>query len=133
MTKQRTDRLNSLLKEVISEVIMREVKNPSLNEFITITHVSITKDLRHAKVYVSVIGAAEHKKKSVEILQQSAGYIATMASKKVVMRYFPALTFILDDSVDKQFRIEEVLKKIHEEEAERHDDPACPSEHSTEV
>lgn len=113
--KQRTERLNSLLKEVISEVIRDDVRNPNVHELFTVTRVEITKDLHYAKVYVSVIGTQEDREKTIDALQSAAGFIATHASKKVVMRYFPALTFKLDDSVDKHMRIDEILKKIQNE------------------
>lgn len=116
MAKQRTDRLNSLLKEVISEVIRLQVRHPGVHELITVMSVDISKDLRHAKVYVSVIGTPEDKKKTIEALQSAAGFIAVNASKKVVMRYFPELLFRLDESVDKHMRIEEVLEEIRKKE-----------------
>src|SRR5437588_8439094 len=109
MAKQRTDRLNSLLKEVISDVIRREVRNPKVNELVTVTRVDVTKDLHYAKVYISVIGTAEDKASTLVALQSAAGFIAVNASKKVVMRYFPALTFKIDDTVEKHMRIETLL------------------------
>lgn len=112
MAKQRTDRLNSLLKEVISEVIRRDVRNPHVNELLTVTRVDITKDLHYAKVYISVIGTPEEKANTLNALQSAAGFIAVNASKKVVMRYFPSLTFKLDDAVDKHMRIETLLNEI---------------------
>lgn len=119
MTVKRTDRLNSLLKEVISEVIFREVKNPHVNELLTVTHVEITKDLHHAKVYVSVIGSEQQKKDTIAALQSAAGFIAVTSSKKVTLRYFPTLTFKLDESVDKQMRIEMLLNQISAEKEAR--------------
>jgi ribosome-binding factor A len=119
MLKQRTDRLNSLLKEVISEVIRKEVRNPHINELMTVTRVDITKDLHYAKVYVSVIGNDEEKKQTIEALQSAAGFIAVNSSKKVVLRYFPTLTFKLDDTVDKQMRIEQLLHDIECEKKSR--------------
>lgn len=116
MAKQRIDRINSLLKEVIAEVIRRDVHNPHVNEFVTVTRVDVSKDLRHAKVYISIIGTEIEKKNSLEALQSAAGFIAITSSKKVILRFFPALRFILDDSVDKHMRIEELLKEIHTEE-----------------
>jgi len=115
---QRTTRLNSLLKEVISEVIRRDVRNPHVNELLTVTRVEITRDLHYAKVYISVIGTDAQKKETLNALETAAGFIAVNSSKKVTMRYFPALTFKLDDSVDKHMRIEELLGEIsHEREA----------------
>jgi ribosome-binding factor A len=122
MTKQRTDRLNSLLKEVISEVIRKDVRNPHVNELVTVTRVEITKDLHYAKVYISVIGTEAEKATTLEALQTAAGFIAVTASKKVVMRYFPALTFKLDDSVDQQMRIAKLLDEINTERSTREDD-----------
>jgi len=112
VAKRRTERLNSLLKEVISEVIRRNLKNPQISELITVTRVDITKDLRHAKVFISVITDKNDAQLTVDTLQSAAGRIGSIASKKVVMRYFPTLIFILDDSVDKHMRIEQILNKI---------------------
>lgn len=119
MPKQRTDRLNSLLKEVISEVIRRDVRNPHVNELVTVTRVDITKDLHYAKVYISVIGSSLDKDETLQALQTAAGFIAVNASKKVTMRYFPSLTFKLDDGVDKHMRIEKLLGEIRQEQNER--------------
>lgn len=116
---QRTDRLNSLLKEVISEVVQQDVRNPHVNHLLSITRVDITKDLHHAKVYISVIGTQEEKEETVKALQSAAGFIAVNSSKKVTMRYFPELTFKLDDSVDKHMRIDSLLNEISEERKAR--------------
>ena len=125
MTK-RTVRLNSLLKEVISEVIHRDLHHvPHVNEFVTITSVEITSDLSYAKVFVSVIGDQKQKKLAVQALQEKAGPIARMASKKVVMHHFPALTFEIDSGLEKQLHMEDVFSKLSQERERRplSDDP----------
>jgi ribosome-binding factor A len=81
--------------------------------------VEITPDLHYAKVYVSVIGIDSVKKETIAALQNAAGFIAVNASKQVVMRYFPSLTFKLDDSVDQHMRIEQLLSEISEERQSR--------------
>jgi ribosome-binding factor A len=128
MAVQRTDRLNSLLKEVISEVIKREVRNPHVTELVTVTRVHISKDLHYAKVYISVIGTEQEKQETLNALTSAAGFIAVQSAQKVVMRYFPELTFKLDDSVDKHMRIEELLSKISQERASR---PYLTDDHET--
>ncbi|MEN9343596.1 MAG: ribosome-binding factor [Chlamydiota bacterium] len=115
MTSKRIPRINSLLKEVISEVILREVRNPLVHSLITVTQVEVSGDLHHAKVHISVIGTDKEKKETIQALQSAAGFIAVHAAKKVVLRYFPALTFKLDTSVEKQIRIDSLLDKIQEE------------------
>lgn len=132
MVKQRINRLNSLLKEVISEVIKRDVRNPHVAEFITVTRVEITKDLHYAKVFVSVIGSEQQKAETLEALRSAAGFIAVNASQKVVMRYFPELTFKLDDSVDKHMHIEELLQKISKERESRQEGDGASSGKPTE-
>jgi len=119
MVKNRIARLNSLLKEVLSEVIRNDVRNPLVNRLFTVTDVAITKDLQHAKVSISVIGTQKEKDETIAALQSAAGFIAVLSSKKVVMRYFPALTFKLDTSIDSQMRVEELLNGIKQEQDAR--------------
>ncbi len=123
MVKNRIARLNSLLKEVLSEVIREDVRNPLVAKLFTVTGVDITNDLQHAKVYISVIGTDKEKEDTIKALQSAAGFIAILSSKKVVMRYFPELTFKLDTSVENQFRIDSLLNKIKQEQDLRNPPP----------
>ncbi len=115
----RIKKLNSLLKEVIAEVIQRDVRDPRIHTFTSITKVDLSNDLQHAKVFVSILATDKEKKETLEALQSAAGFIAVSASKKVVMRYFPVLIFKLDTSVEEHLRIEKVLEQIHEEQKSR--------------
>ena len=118
--KERTVRLNSLLQEVITEVIRRDFHHSAnIDEFIAITKVEITRDLAYAKVYVTVIGDDQKKRRSLEALQKASRKIAVLSSKKVVMRHFPLLDFILDEGLDKQLKMEELLLKISDERSRR--------------
>lgn len=121
MKSHRLLRLNSLLKEVISEVIFNDLKNPHLPRFVTITSVDITKDLRNATVLFSVIGKPEDEKKALEVLQQASKFIAVQSSKKVVLRYFPELRFKLDESSKHHMRIDAILKNLNLEQSQDHD------------
>jgi len=123
--RKRSVRLNSLLKEVLSEVINKEVRDPRLGQFVSVTSVDITNDLHHAKVFISVIGTPEEKKETIAALQSAAGFVAVLSSKKVVMRFFPALTFKLDESVDKFMAIDSLLGTINKEQKFR------PSSHES--
>lgn len=116
---RRLSRINSLLKEVISEIVTREVKNPNVGTLITITRVDTSADLHHAKVYVSVIGSDEDKIKTLEGLNSAAGFIAINASKEVSLRYFPALIFKVDDTAAHLDRIDQVLQEIQKEQRQR--------------
>lgn len=123
MKKNRLARVNSLLKEVIFEVIQKEVKNPHVNTFVTVTEVDTSADLHQAKVTISIIGTDAEKAKILEALRTAAGFIAVNASKKVKLRYFPNLIFKLDTSLDDHMKIQDILRDIEKERLSRpHDD-----------
>lgn len=119
MSSKRIKRLNSLLKEVISEVILKEVRHPEVSSLVTVTNVDISADLHYATVSVSVIGNDTDKEKTLKALQSASGFIGVQASKQVVMRYFPHLTFELDRSVEDHMKIDKILKDIKQEEKSR--------------
>ncbi|NGX37131.1 MAG: Ribosome-binding factor A [Chlamydiae bacterium] len=117
--RKRIKRLNSLLKEVLSEVIINEVKDPRMAPLVTVASVDISNDLHHAKVYISIIGSDIQRRDTLEALESAAGFIGISAAKKVVMRYFPVLTFKLDTTVEEQMKIDALIEKIHHEEDTR--------------
>lgn len=109
---KRIERLDSLLKKVISRVIIKEVQNPHISKLSSITKVEITKDLRLAKVYVSIIGTETEKKDTMKALKKSAGFIAVQAAKKISIKYFPSLSFKLDTSIEDYMKIDTILKEV---------------------
>jgi ribosome-binding factor A len=119
MKKNRIDRINSLLKEVLFDVIQKQVRNPNVNLFVSVTRVETSADLYHAKVYVSLIGTEAEKAKVLAALQSAAGFIAVQASKQVELRHFPSLTFRIDNAAEEHFRIEKILSEIEKERASR--------------
>jgi ribosome-binding factor A len=120
--KNRLAKVNSLLKEVIYEVIHREVKNPHVTTFVAVTEVDTSADLHHATVSVSLIAGELEKQKVLEALNSAAGFIAVHAAKKVQLRYFPELRFKLDTSLDEHMRIQKILGDIEKERASREHD-----------
>lgn len=119
MKKNRIDRINSLLREVISDVIQKQVKNPHVNLFVSVTRVDTTTDLYHAKVYISLIGTDVEKQNVLHALESAAGFIAVQASHQVEMRHFPTLSFKLDSSAEEHFKIEKLLSDIEKERQSR--------------
>jgi len=117
--KNRLERVNSLLKEVLFEVIQKEVKNPHVNTFVTVTRVETSPDLHHAKVFISLIAPEAEKPKIITALQSAAGFIAVKASDKVELRYFPQLTFHLDTGLEEHLKIQKILGQLEEERRSR--------------
>ena len=123
MKKNRLSRINSLLKEVIFEVIQREVRNPHVTTFVSVTRVDTSADLHHAKVYISMIGTDAEKAKVLAALQTAAGFIAVHAADKVEMRYFPNLIFKLDTAAEEHMKIQKILDDIEKERLSRPHEP----------
>ena len=119
MKKNRLARVNSLLKEVIFEVIQKEVRNPNVTTFVTVTEVDTSADLHHAKVMVSLICSEEEKAKVVTALNSAAGFIAVHAAKKVKLRYFPELSFKIDTTIEAHIKIQQILGDLEKERNSR--------------
>ena len=108
----RVNKIDSILLREISMIISREINDPKLG-FPTVTEVDVAPDLNTAKVYVSCLGKNYKKRDGLEVLRKSKGLIKRELSKSLKMRKIPDLTFIVDDTLDKADRIEEILKKDH--------------------
>ncbi|MCX5804838.1 MAG: 30S ribosome-binding factor RbfA [Proteobacteria bacterium] len=108
--RYRRLKLQDLLREEISLMIQRDIKDPGLG-FITILDVKMTEDLRYAKVFYSIYGNDEEKKKTIQALKRAKGYMKVLLGERLKLRYMPDITFIVDDSYEKVARIEEIIKK----------------------
>ena len=112
---RREDRVAELLLEEISSIVIREVKDPRVSG-VTITHVKVSPDLHHAKVfYISSMG---NQLEAGEGLANSAGFIRYELKKRLRIKYIPQLTFVYDDSFDYGERIDRILKEIGSEDEE---------------
>lgn len=116
MQGKRLDRVNQLMKEEISHLVQRELKDPRLG-FVTITEVEVAKDLRSAKVYVSVLGTEPQWQASLDALQSARGFIRNGLAPRLRMRAVPELAFHPDRSMAHAARIQTVLAKLREQEA----------------
>ena len=125
MIPSRVNRVSETLKEVLSEIIQRDLKDPHVG-FATVTGVKMTPDLKQARVWVSVMGDAEEEKATIAALNHAKGFIKGEVAKRVRLRYMPELTFVPDETVSTSMRIEGILKEIlpakDEEEREGEED-----------
>jgi ribosome-binding factor A len=113
MAEVRLRRIESLLRqEICSMITLKEIKDPRIEELTTVTEVKISKDLSHALVWVSRFGDRSAVAGSVEALNHAAGFIQLVLSKRISLRTFPRLKFILDDSMENGFRIAQKLRDI---------------------
>jgi ribosome-binding factor A len=109
---RRLQRLSGLFQEELSELLLREVKDPRLARLISITRVVISSDLRHARVYVSVMGSEEEKVSTLEGLTAAASFLRRELNNRVTLRRIPELSFQRDDSLEQGSRVFDLLKQI---------------------
>ncbi len=96
----RLSRISEEIKREVSEIIMNDLKDPRLPKLISIVSLNVTRDLRYAKVFVSVLGSDEEKKNAIEGLRSAAGFIRREVGHRIQIRYTPELQFELDNSIE---------------------------------
>jgi ribosome-binding factor A len=110
---KRLDRVNQLVKEEISTVLQRELKDPRLG-FVSVTEVETSKDLRQAKVFVSVLGDERQWSASLQALHSARGFIRNWLRAHLDMRVTPMLDFRADRSMEHAARIQALLDRLHD-------------------
>ena len=103
-------KVDSILMRELSMIISQELNDPLLG-FPTVTEVDVAPDYSQAKVYVSFLGKNYKKRDGLEALRRSKGHIKSILAKRIQMRKIPDLVFVVDDSLDKAQRIEDILNK----------------------
>ncbi|MGH7429250.1 MAG: 30S ribosome-binding factor RbfA [Candidatus Methylomirabilaceae bacterium] len=116
MPVKRADRVAQLIQEEISRLILRSVKDPRIG-FVTVTHVSVSDDLRHAKVYLSLAQADDEAQRRDALvgMRSAAGFLRGELTRRLRLRYAPALAFYLDDSLERELKLAELLRQIDTE------------------
>ncbi len=112
----RIERVNSLIRQEISELLQRQVKDPRLGSFIAVTEVTTSADLKYAKVFVSQLGNKEEKKKVLSGLTSASSFFRRELSKSLKMRHIPALSFEWDDSIERGDRLQRLINEVSSEE-----------------
>jgi ribosome-binding factor A len=111
MQGKRLDRVNQLIKEEVSTLLQRELKDPRLG-FVTVTEVEVSKDLRQAKVFVSVLGDEQQWKSSLAALDSARGFVRNWLRQHLDLRVTPEVDFRADRSMEHAARIQSLLKQV---------------------
>ncbi len=117
--KRRIERLNHLIREEISDLLQRQVKDPRLGGFITVTRVSTSPDLRHAKIFISIIGNEDEKKECLKGLAAASGFLRRELGLRLTQRRTPELSFHYDDSIDQGAHVLQLITQVANEAGER--------------
>lgn len=113
MNNRRVSRISTEIKRVISQLIIDSIKDPRVNELVTITDVEVTNDLSFAKVYVGVFGDDEAKEAALEGLENAKGFIKRELGQKIELRHIPELIFEIDETIEQGNKIESLIREIN--------------------
>lgn len=111
---KRSERLAEQLREELSVMIQQKLKDPRIG-FVTITRVTVTSDMRYAKVYYSVLGSASERAGTTAALEHSAGYLQRALKELLTIRTIPKISFTYDPSVEASIALDVLIQKIHDE------------------
>jgi ribosome-binding factor A len=105
--------MSELIRHAIADAIATELKDPRIG-FVTVTRVTVSKDVTHATVFVSVLGSEEEKAKTMDGLNHASGFLRTHTAQRLHIRTAPQLHIELDRGLEHAARIDEILHEIHE-------------------
>lgn len=111
MKAQRMQRIDHEIQRVLGTLISQELKDPRLG-FTTVTRVEITQDLKHAKVFVSVIGDRHVAKQTMDALDHAARFLRGELGREVKLRYTPELQFVEDRSTERAINLSKTLREV---------------------
>jgi ribosome-binding factor A len=106
----RMRRVDEAIRQVIGDALARDVKDPRVG-FVTVTAVKTSSDLRHARVYVSVMGSDLDRDATFAGLRSAHGYLQRRVGDELELKHTPTLEFFYDDSTERAFRLEELIER----------------------
>ncbi len=122
MPSRRIARINDLIRSELADIIARELKTP-LPGVVSVTEVQTTPDLRHARVFISIMGTEEERKAAFISLQRAAGFLRHMLAERLSLRYTPELALQLDISMERGAHILELIREVEAEPSPSQEEP----------
>lgn len=113
MAGNRQARIDEEVKRVLSDIVAHDVRDDRLSPMTSLTRVSVTTDLKYAKVYVSVLGTPRERSQTIDALRHGAGFIRSQLARRISLRRAPELIFEIDDSVEHGLHIAKLLSDMH--------------------
>jgi len=111
MSSRRTEKAAEAIREVVSMAILAELNDPRIRD-VTVTYVEVSRDLRYAKIHVSVMGDETRQKLTLRGLQSAAGFLQAKIAERIEIRYTPKLTFLLDQGVKRSIAVAQILQQV---------------------
>jgi ribosome-binding factor A len=110
MASDRMRRVDEAVRQVLSDAVAQDLQDPRIG-FVTMTSVKTTSDLRHARVYVSVLGTEEERSATLAGLSSAHGALQRRLARELRMKRTPTLEFLYDDTTDRAMRLEAIIER----------------------
>jgi ribosome-binding factor A len=118
----RIERVNHLIRQEISQLLQRQVKDPRLSQFVAVTEVSTSADLRYAKIFVSGMGSQQEREEIIKGLEAASGFFRNKLAKALRMRRIPELSFHWDDSIERGAHLQQLIDEVSADTTQQHGD-----------
>jgi ribosome-binding factor A len=117
----KNTRINGEVQRELSQLINREIKDPRINPMTTVVAVDVTPDLKHAKIYISVLGDEESKKNTLAGLRSAAPYMRGQLARSINLRNTPELSFVIDQSIEYGINMSKLIDEVNKDKIETYD------------
>ena len=115
---RRAERVSSLIRQEVSELLQEQVNDPRLRGFISVTKVSTSPDLKQAKVFVSILGNQTNKNEMLQGFKSASGFFRRELSRRLLLRSIPELSFQFDDSIEHGAKILQLIDQVSSDSAQ---------------
>ncbi len=121
--KIRPERVANLMRRELADILRTRMRDPRLGEWVSVTDVEVTEDLSSAKVFVSILPTGEERDRTLQVLQNAAGFVRRELAPRLGLREVPEIHFRLDSSIERGARVEDLLRRLERGENVVDEDP----------
>ena len=119
---RRTERINSIIQQEISDLLRKQINDPRLTTLISITKVATSPDLRNAKVFISTLGDKVNKDEILQGFTAASGFLRRQLANRLELKHTPELSFHLDDSIERGAEVLKLIEQVASEDTENEDE-----------
>jgi ribosome-binding factor A len=119
--RRRRERLASLIEQIVSELLLREMRDPRIASLTSITAVEVSADVSQARIHVSVMGTEEERRETMGALRRATGFVRSKLGEELTIRHVPEVSFHLDTSLERGDRVLALLNTL---QIPKEDEPA---------
>lgn len=118
----KNTRINGEVQKEVSRLISQEIKDPRINPMTSVVAVEVAPDLKHAKIYISVLGDEESRKETLAGLKSAAPFMRSQLAKTINLRNTPELTFIMDQSIEYGINMSKLIDDVQKNQLEKNEE-----------